>query len=306
VETQRNVFANREAARQLGYAPGEIAAVGDDLFERLIHPEDLPRIAAHIMRILCADDDVVLTTEYRLRRADGTYRIFESRDTVFARDNSGAVTQYLGVAHDVTEQRNAQRAVEEQTTRLRDFALRIALQRNELEQANRHLHTLATTDGLTGLPNHRAFQECLREQFTNARDNGTPLSLLLLDLDYFKQYNDSFGHPAGDGVLRAVGSTLQSIAREGDTCARYGGEEFAIILPGTGEAEAVRIAERLRRAVGAIRDPNRAITTCIGVASLSAETAAPSELIRDADAAMYQAKRAGRNQVRHASGGVGR
>ncbi|MBC7807990.1 MAG: sensor domain-containing diguanylate cyclase [Akkermansiaceae bacterium] len=301
VETRRNVFANRETATQLGYTPGEIAAMGDALFERLIHPDDVPKVAAHIMRVLGASDEAVLETEYRLRRADGVYRIFASRDTVFARDAFGAVTQYLGIAQDVTTQRNTQRAIEEQTERLKDFAGRIALQRDELEDANRHLHTLASTDGLTGLPNHRAFQEQLHAEFGRACENTTPLSLLILDIDYFKQYNDSFGHPAGDGVLRAVGLVLTNTAGECDTCARYGGEEFAVVVPGAGPDAALRLAERVRCAVEAISDPNRSITVCIGVASLQPGMTAISSLINDADAAMYQAKRNGRNQVRHAN-----
>lgn len=301
VETRRNVFANRETAAQLGYTVSEITAMGDTIFEQLVHPEDIPKVAAHIIRILGASDDTVLETEYRIRRADGAYRVFASRDTVFARDASGAVTQYLGIAQDVTEQRSAQKAIEEQTARLKDFALRIAIQRNELEEANRHLHTLASTDGLTGLPNHRAFQERLQIEFDRATCNATPLSLLLLDLDYFKQYNDLFGHTAGDNVLRAVGSVLKNATREGDTCARYGGEEFAIIVPGAGPDSALRIAEQLRSTVQAISDPNRAITTSIGVASLQQDKESPSSLIRDADTAMYRAKREGRNRVCYAN-----
>ncbi len=299
VQTRRNVFANREAGTQLGYTSGEIAAMGEDVFERLIHPEDLPRIAAHIMRVLSADDDAVLPTEYRLRRADGVYRVFASRDTVFARDESGAVTQYLGIAQDVTEQRTAERAIEEQTARLKDFAIRLALQRNELEEANRHLHLLASTDGLTGLPNHRAFQERLQAAFEHAVATNAPLSLFLLDLDYFKQYNDAFGHPAGDGVLRAVGTVLRNAARPEDTSARYGGEEFAVIVPGAGPEEALCLAEAIRCTVCGIDDPNRPISTCIGVSSLAPGMTSASTLISDADAAMYQAKRNGRNQVRH-------
>ncbi|MBC8138226.1 MAG: diguanylate cyclase [Fibrella sp.] len=302
VETRRNIFANRETAAQLGYTSDEISAMGDTLFERLVHPEDVPKVAAHIIRILSANDDAILETEYRLRRSDGIYRIFASRDTVFARNSSGAVTQYLGICQDVTEQRIAHRAIEEQTARLQDFAARLASQRDELEQANRHLQTLASTDGLTGLPNHRAFQERLRIAFEHASRDKTPLSLLLLDIDYFKQYNDSFGHPAGDEVLRAVGSVLESAARQGDSCARYGGEEFAMIVPHMGPEDALQFAEQIRRAVEAIPDTYRAITTCVGVASFHPEMTAPSSLISDADAAMYQAKRNGRNQVRHVNG----
>ncbi len=301
LKTQRNVFANREAAAQLGYTPEEIAAMNDSLFQRLIHPDDLPHVQAHVARLSEASDRDVYEIEYRMRRADGTFRLFTSRDTVFARDTkTGAVLQYLGVAQDVTEKRTAQQAIEEQNILLKEYARSVALQRDELHNANQSLQALASTDCLTGLFNHRVFQERLRTGFDQAREEDTVLSLLLLDIDYFKQYNDAFGHPAGDDVLCAVAGTLKTIARDTDTCARYGGEEFAVVLPQTDAPTAMQIAERIRHAIESIPDPNRAITSSIGVVSRRHDMTSPSVLISDADQAMYQAKRAGRNAVRHA------
>lgn len=300
LETRRDVFVNPETVSQLGYKPDEIAAMSNAGYEALLHSEDREVVATHATRIRAAGDNDVLTAEYRLRHSDGTFRVFASRNIVLARNASGAVTQYLDVVQDVTNHRSAQYALEEERTRLKEFAEKLAAQRRELEAANHHLHTLAFTDGLTGLPNHRTFQERLSTEFGRARANATPLSLLLLDIDYFKQYNDFFGHTAGDTVLRAVGNVLRGATREGDTCARYGGEEFAVLLPGAGPESALRFAEQLRHAVEAVPDPNRPVTVCIGVASLHAGTSAPSLLIADAEAAIYRAKRSGRNVIRHA------
>lgn len=170
----------------------------------------------------------------------------------------------------------------------------------QLETANAQLSELARTDGLTGLRNRGAFDEQLVEAVIRARAFGVPLSLLLIDIDHFKSYNDSFGHVAGDGVLRAVGRIFQEQARQSDLVARYGGEEFAVILPNTDEAESLLVAERIRRSVGRVAWPEREITVSVGVATFRAPLAA-RELVELADGALYHAKEQGRNRVAHAS-----
>ena len=175
LQTRQNVFANRETGVQLGYTPNELAGFGDTLFQKLIHPDDLPEVAIHITRILSSADDEVQEIEYRLRRADGVYRRFLSRDTVFTRDSrTGIVTQYIGTAQDITERRSSEQSLIEKTAKLKEFALRVAAQRNELEQANLRLEALASTDGLTGLLNHRTFQERLQQEFDRARQYESP------------------------------------------------------------------------------------------------------------------------------------
>ncbi len=300
--TRRNIFASRETPALLGYTPSEIALMGESLFERIIHPDDMQRVDAHIKTILDSADDVVCEMEYRLRRADGAYHHFSSRDTVFARDpETGRVTQYLGIAHDLSTLHISRHDIEEQGTRLNNSTLRLALQQNRLGETNRHLQQLAAMDVLTGLCNRRAFQDRLADVFTRAREHGGTLSLVLLDVDYFKQYNDAFGHLAGDSVLRQVAAALLGATPPDAICARYGGEEFAVILPDTDEDAALEWGEGARRAVEALPDTNRAITASIGVATLRRDTALPASLIGDADRAMYKAKREGRNAVRHAA-----
>ena len=166
-----------------------------------------------------------------------------------------------------------------------------------MEQAQVRLESQSETDGLTGLKNRRAFDVRLEEEFARARRAGLPLALALLDVDKFKAYNDSYGHPAGDEVLRNVAGILREFARPYDFVARYGGEEFVAILPGTSRDGALVVAERIRRSVQRAVWPNRPITVSIGVAIADAETASPTDLLNRADKSLYRSKETGRNRV---------
>jgi diguanylate cyclase (GGDEF)-like protein/putative nucleotidyltransferase with HDIG domain len=179
---------------------------------------------------------------------------------------------------------------------------RTALERTvaELSDANARLESLATTDGLTGLVNHRALQEQLKEEHDRAVRHHTPLSILMLDVDNFKPYNDAYGHPAGDVVLRQVAQVLQETARTGDGVARYGGEEFVALLPGADVEEAKTVAERFRHAIETVAWKERGITVSIGAATLAPTTVHPDALLADADTALYRSKYRGRNCVTHA------
>jgi diguanylate cyclase (GGDEF)-like protein len=165
-----------------------------------------------------------------------------------------------------------------------------------LESANSQLAALSLMDALTCIPNRRAFNERIDEEAARARRTGEPLSLLLVDIDVFKSYNDEFGHQAGDQALYMVAQVLNAGARPYDHVARYGGEEFAVILPMTNLAAAHGIAERLRMAVAVAEIPHRRLTLSIGVAGMTAQFDA-KELIRVADRALYEAKARGRNRV---------
>ncbi|HEX8237560.1 MAG TPA: diguanylate cyclase [Abditibacteriaceae bacterium] len=177
-----------------------------------------------------------------------------------------------------------------------------------LEEANLRLDALATTDGLTGVKNRRAFEEKLAEEITRSTRYGPPLSLLLLDVDKFKQYNDSFGHIAGDQILKTVAHLLREHARSTDFVARYGGEEFVLVLPNTGAEGAIILAERLRTIIEAAPWPQRAVTASFGAATFGAATfgaaslsgdSTPTALIEAADRALYASKEGGRNRVTH-------
>jgi diguanylate cyclase (GGDEF)-like protein len=157
----------------------------------------------------------------------------------------------------------------------------------------------AATDGLTGLPNKRAVADALKRMFAQASTTGAPLALLLLDLDQFKQVNDRRGHTVGDQVLANVGAVLRTTLRPEDFAGRNGGEEFAVLLPGTETSAALAIAERVCAAISEIRLPGAdvQVTTSIGVAAFPEHASTPDRLERLADAALYLAKRHGRNRV---------
>ena len=162
----------------------------------------------------------------------------------------------------------------------------------------------ATTDNLTGLCNRRSFDAHLRRAMTKAKAEGGTLSVALLDLDHFKQVNDTYGHPAGDLVLRLVGRLLSDSIKGRDTAARYGGEEFAVLLAGADLRAATVVAGQIRAALDGKRLVNKVSRRDIGSVSISAGVAEfrPGEtsatLLNRADAALYEAKRLGRNQVR--------
>ncbi|MDQ2812981.1 MAG: GGDEF domain-containing protein [Actinomycetota bacterium] len=157
----------------------------------------------------------------------------------------------------------------------------------------------AATDGLTGLPNKRAATDALKRMFAQASTTGSPLALLLLDLDHFKQVNDQRGHAVGDQVLANVGAVLRSVLRTRDFAARNGGEEFAVLLPDTEMSAAVEIAERVRAAIAEISLPGTdvSVTASIGVGSYPDHASTLERLERLADAALYLAKRHGRDRV---------
>ncbi len=157
----------------------------------------------------------------------------------------------------------------------------------------------AATDGLTGLPNKRAVTDALKRMFAQASTTGSPLALLLLDLDHFKQVNDQRGHAVGDQVLANVGAVLRSVLRNRDFAGRNGGEEFAVLLPDTEIAAALEIAERIRAAIAEISVPGTdvTVTASIGAGGFPEHASTLDRLERLADAALYLAKRHGRNRV---------
>ena len=186
--------------------------------------------------------------------------------------------------------------------RLREEELmRLVRERTEqLEEANRRLEELSFVDALTGIANRRQFEQILDLEWRRSVRSGSPLSLIIADIDNFKLFNDSNGHQAGDSCLRDVATLLDSIVgRAGDQVARYGGEEFAALLPDTDAQGAESIAEKMRQAVEALETEGGRVTVSFGVASVLANDGlTPNSLVAAADAALYEAKRAGRNAVR--------
>jgi diguanylate cyclase (GGDEF)-like protein len=175
--------------------------------------------------------------------------------------------------------------------------LAIAIDRAMLKNMAGEWETLSVTDSLTGLMNRRYIEARMLEEVKRSNRHGFPMSFMMLDIDHFKSYNDSFGHPAGDDALRLVGNVIRETLRGADVAARFGGEEFSILLPQTTNEEAVAIAERIRHNIEQTRFEHRVVTSSIGIASCSAELCVSADLVAAADKALYEAKRKGRNRV---------
>jgi len=175
------------------------------------------------------------------------------------------------------------------------------------EEKNKQLMELVATDSLTSLRSRQAFMDHLSAQLEISARHFRPLSLLILDIDYFKDYNDNFGHLAGDEVLRKVGKSLKEASRRSDVVARLGGEEFGIILPETDREGATRFGNRFREAIEATDWRLRSVTVSVGATTVEFREVVPRmkpptlpQILTEADQALYRSKDLGRNRVTHA------
>jgi len=218
--------------------------------------------------------------EFRsMRPLTGTSELMYQNITIIPlADSTRQVTQVCMLVYDVTE---------------------VAASRKQLELANESLRQLSRTDTLTGLYNRGYWEECLEQEFLRCKRTRQVSSLIMLDIDNFKQFNDELGHQAGDTVLREVSEIIKRTARETDTAGRYGGEEFAVILPDTRASRALVLAERLRENVAAARvEWNNAmlgVTISLGICELNTAMKTHTQWIESADLALYDAKESGRN-----------
>jgi diguanylate cyclase (GGDEF)-like protein len=197
--------------------------------------------------------------------------------------------------------------LQQRVEELREAQQQLVRQNALLDEANHALEGISLEDSLTGIANRRSFDKAFEEEWRRARRAALPIALVTIDIDHFKELNDSHGHPAGDAWLRAVARYLRdTVRRTGDVVARYGGEEFAVLLPNTDTAGAVLVAEHLRVGLEALRiGPEGAgvsVTASFGVASIVPDSDDSSLLVRMADSALYDAKESGRNRVAAASG----
>lgn len=266
------VESNPQMLQMLGYDAKEL--IGTNLLS-LIHPDDLNNAPPQIERLMAGE---TVTQERRLRTADHVYLFFEMSGRKIS--NGLLLLMY----RDVTERKFAEIA---------------------LESANRKLNRLANIDGLTQIANRRQFDSALTREWRRMRRAGKPLTLILGDIDFFKHFNDLYGHQAGDDCLRSVAGILAaSVFRADDLVARYGGEEFVVILPDT-ELEGGRVvAENMRQAIAEHNISHQdspvsdRVTMSFGVASTNDFAGnGRSTLIQSADRALYQAKEEGRNRV---------
>ncbi|WBL79700.1 diguanylate cyclase [Bradyrhizobium xenonodulans] len=270
----RLLYVSPSCVRIIGWSPEELlgtSAVAG------IHPEDMERVEQAIAALKNGEAEEARFV-YRQRHRDKSEIWAEAALHVTRASDSGEIDGVVAVVRDMTAQKDLQDK----------------------------LASLATTDGLTGLANRRAFDERLQEEWARARRDGTQLSLLLIDVDHFKKFNDHYGHLAGDGCLRALGRILSAHAkRPADLAARYGGEEFAVLLPNTGPDGCAEVGEGIRRALHELamlhaqNPPSRLVTASVGAAtSLPSQTTTDcSTLVAAADRALYAAKDSGRDRL---------
>lgn len=265
----------------LGFDPQELVGQNPYTF---FHPEDRARISSSHNSV--QNQGHIQTITYRIRQKNGEYVWFETRSqTVRSEDRD--YEEIICISRDVTKQQRKLMKLETEKERLQQTAL---------------------TDELTGLLNRRFFNRQMNEEYRKYAEDGVPFALLIVDIDYFKKYNDSYGHQQGDECLIMVGAMLRAQTREQDFVCRIGGEEFCVLLPGTGKELALTIAERIGENIEAMRIPHtnsRAsafVTVSVGV-SATPEKTSQSEVIDQsslfllADQALYRAKESGRNQV---------
>jgi diguanylate cyclase (GGDEF)-like protein/PAS domain S-box-containing protein len=256
--SRRLQYANAAFCRMLGYALEDIEALS--LMD--LHPEeDLPRVISEFDRHVEGE-----TENFPVKRKDGS--LFHADITV-AYFESGGRRYVAGFFRDITERKRVEK----------------------------WMHTLATTDALTGLANRGEFTRLLEKEMERARRYGSPLSLVMYDLDRFKRVNDEFGHDAGDEVLREVSRVTKESIRSSDVAARWGGEEFMVLTPQSDLAAANRAAEKLREAIARHRfDHVGKVTVSVGVVQFSTDENSPA-LLKRVDKALYRAKARGRNCV---------
>lgn len=226
----------------------------------------------------------------------------EDAETLLGEELKTALNQVRGTDIEalVRELNRIVGLVQQQATQVDQYARRFEAVNEELRSSNLRLREMSLTDDLTEVGNRRNFDVRIREEINRSTRFGHAFSLLLLDIDSFKRFNDDFGHLSGDAALRGLGSLMRSMSREGDVPCRIGGEEFAFILPETAKADGLAFAERIRRGVEEsliAPDRTRTLTVSIGLAAFPDDGKTQEDLLRAADEALYQSKHDGRNRV---------
>jgi diguanylate cyclase (GGDEF)-like protein/PAS domain S-box-containing protein len=268
-------YVSPSCFRVLGWKPEDLIGKGPDTF---VLAEDFHIVETVVAQLLSPETESATGTT-RVRKKDGLIVWVETNVRLVRDPATGEPTEYVYIMRDITERK-----------RLED-----------------KLSAMALTDSLTGLSNRRAFDRALNREWKRTLREGSQISLLLLDVDHFKEFNDQYGHQAGDDCLRAIAAAVGGGVRGTDMVARYGGEEITVILPSTDTADAVKVAEKVRLAVEGLRLPQEGhqgrdwVTVSVGVATALARQGGtikmPESLLLAADNALYKAKHEGRNRV---------
>ncbi len=272
-------YIGPQIEKLLGWTPESWVSVED--WAARMHPDDREWVVNFCVAQSQAGADH--EADYRAMTKDGEYLWI--RDVVHVvRNENGDVDSLVGFMFDISERKKTE---------------------HQLLDLQKELEDLSFKDGLTGVANRRMFDSVLEVEWANAKRNQQPLSLILLDIDYFKQYNDSYGHIQGDDCLKRVAKTLSSSAtRSKDFIARFGGEEFVLVLPETDEKAAKKVAERCRKLIFKEQIPHdsslvsHVLTISIGVASMTpGHQDEALAFVEEVDRRLYLAKESGRNRI---------
>lgn len=269
------VICNDLKILNLGYAPEEIPeTIGYDFFTDLLHPDDYDPVMDQMRRHL-AGIDPVYEVSYRIRHRDGSWRWYYDRGKITQKDTGGKPLLLVGIVFDITEQKRMEEQLASQNARLKE---------------------LVDHDDLTKVLSRGALFRFLYNAHERSTEEGTALAVLMLDIDHFKQINDTYGHMTGDAVLIQVASLIDKSIRSVDAVGRYGGEEFMVVLDGVGLAVALQVAERIRSTIAGFRfEHDISLSISGGLAVLQGQGV--DELVTLADNRLYEAKRTGRNRI---------
>ncbi|MEN3156934.1 sensor domain-containing diguanylate cyclase [Alkalimonas sp. NCh-2] len=281
---------------QLGYEGSEMAGTVEEILG-LVHPDDLPHLQQAVQDHLDGKTPQY-RCEFRLRAKNGAWIWFANFGKVMDGTATAEGKRFVGVTFNIDDRKRKEHEIEQMN--------RLLAEKNALlENLNLQLELLASTDSLTGLTNRRKLMELGLQECKRAERFRHPLSVLMLDIDYFKSINDTWGHLVGDQVIRAVAEVCKERVRQGvDTVARFGGEEFILLLPETNMKGAYQLAEVLRESIAQrevvanAQGDHAQFTVSIGAASCDGSNIpAFEELLNRADTALYKAKQSGRNSV---------
>ena len=276
---------NPSFERILGWSSEELLSRP---FFDFIHPEDVNATLKEVEKLISGAPTISFENRYRC--ADGSYR--HLLWSAYPEKETGL---RYAIGRDITDRKE----VEEKM-----YTLAI-----ELKETNERLFHIASTDVLTNIKNRRAFDEQLNDLIAMTHRTAGQISLLMIDIDHFKQYNDQYGHQVGDGILALIASLLVQTVRASDVVARYGGEEFMVILPNTRIEAAIAVGEKLRNAVQNHQWKTKSLTVSVGVSTVSFKKGQRvvmvntecAKLIQEADQALYYSKASGRNVTTHIS-----
>lgn len=294
--------------RMLGY---EVGSLKEDVqtWEDLIHPDDYPRVMEHFESYIKGESDCYCI-RYRCRHKDGHYLWIEDTGKIVERTEEGKVRRMIGSHLDIDDLKSAKLELEQQNALLQEDKATlenlVKARTAELDALNTTLNKkldciskIASYDRLTSVYNRYMFEELLHKEISRARRYERPLSLIMADVDYFKQINDTYGHKTGDAVLAGIAGALRHSVRDSDYVARWGGEEFVIILPDTTKSQAMVLAENLRKTIaGIVFEKGVTITCSFGVTALRDEDTLNTVFNR-IDTALYRAKAFERNNVQY-------